>query len=195
MAQREHYRLRKIWGRITPLANYVAMTIQPVKEAWIHHTVTAMSAAYFNALKKERSATSKSERRRWRRIAVKMEKAHMRFLEEIAIGRGFDGVSYTDVVFPSGRVYVGRGFQKVGAHTYGRNSVSYGIVVVGNFETEKPTGRALKGVAFTIRKGKRWHRISKTVKIDGHYRAPGASTACPGRNLKAELDTIRRLAA
>ena len=193
--QNRYYRLRKVWGRITPLANYVVMTVQPVKEVWLHHTVTKMSDAYFSALKKEQAARTKADRRRWRKVAVKAEKAHTRYLEQIAIDRGFEGISYSQTVFPSGRVYVGRGFQRVGAHTYGRNSVSYGIVVVGNFETDKLTNKAFQGIVKTIRKGKKWHRIAKTVKIDGHYKAPGASTACPGRNVKTELPAIRRAAA
>lgn len=189
------YRLRKVWGRIVPLANYVLMTVRPVNEVWVHHSVTNMPAEYFDAISKERHSKDRAQRQQWRRVAVKMEKAHVKYLEQIALGRGFTGISYTDVVFPSGRVYVGRGFQRVGAHTADRNSVSYGIVLVGNYEIQTPTPEALSGVGRTIKRGRKWHKISKTSSIDGHQNAPGAATACPGTHVMSKLGVIRREAA
>lgn len=185
-----YYAIRKAWGRIVPLANYAYMTARPVAEVWIHHSVTNMPNDYLLLLKKAKAGNRKANRK-----ARRMEKAHNRYLEEVAIDRGFDGISYTDVVYPSGRVYMGRGFQRIGAHTYGRNSFSYGIVFVGNFELGPPSERAIKGAKFTINKGQKWHRIRKGCKVDGHRNAPGAATACPGRYLMARVPEIHESAA
>jgi hypothetical protein len=128
--------------------------------------------------------------RRYRRQSRRMEKQHMRTLEQIALSRGFSGISYTHVVFPSGRVWFGRGFRKVGAHTMGYNSTGFGVAAVGNYETDKPTEALLTGIARTFRKARKWRKASKDARIRGHRDV--SSTACPGKNLYAKLDQIAK---
>lgn len=183
------YRIRKLWRRITPLWKYAEMTIRPVEWVFIHHTALPMPPEYSKWLKIEFDRfRSPKERRHARRNAKRLERQMMRRLEEIAINRDFDGISYTDVVFESGRVYNGRGFKKIGAHTLGYNERGYGISAAGDFSRVAPTQRMLHGMAGTIAKGVRWRRIKKVFNTAPHSAVK--ATACPGAELKAEIPTI-----
>jgi len=66
------------------------------------------------------------------------EQAAMRELQRIAFDRGFNDISYSYLVFPSGNIYEGRGFEIEGAHTLGHNE-DIGCALVGNYETSKVT--------------------------------------------------------
>lgn len=50
------------------------------------------------------------------------------------LANGWAGVGYNELIYPNGDVYVCRGMN-VGAQCQGSNSVSYGISLVGNFDT------------------------------------------------------------
>ena len=116
----------------------------------------------------------------------------MRELQAIAFSRDFSDISYSFVIFPSGRVYRGRGWGVVGAHTEGSNSVTHAFCFVGNYELDRPTPQALESAAHLHRKGIRAGHIKPGGFIRGHREAPGAATACPGKNLFAKLDVIRQ---
>lgn len=155
------------WGAKRPRSSKQAM-IRPAHGTYIHHTVTSGG----NRTKKQ-------------------EKAHMRELQQIAFSRDFSDISYNFVVFPSGRVYKGRGWGVVGAHTAGSNSFAHAISFVGNYEGQKPTKESLEAARAVIRQGVRKGFIKKGGFVTGHRDAPGASTACPGKYLYAKIDTIK----
>jgi len=50
-------------------------------------------------------------------------------------------------------VYEGRGWDTVGAHTYGYNSESIGIAFIGNFSYRKPSAAALNAAKQLISYG------------------------------------------
>ena len=168
-------RPRGFWGAAQPQGSMYDMT-GVKKGVYVHHTVTALPDNY-------------EELGRNRTIAV--EKSHMRYLQQIAFGRGFSDISYNFVVFPSGRVYEGRGWAKVGAHNDGENSTTYGIVAVGNYETDRPTVSLIEGIVNCIRAGQANGRIAKDVWVRGHRDSD--ATACPGTYLYRRLPAIRRL--
>jgi len=128
---------------------------RPVAEVNIHHTVTA---------------------------ATGDPCGDMRVVENVLNQRDLDpGYSYT--AHPSGVILVGAGEMK-GAHTAGRNSVSYGISLIGNYDNQQPTLAQLVNVARTInllRLGGRLVPDLADLVIQGH-RATKA-TACPGANM------------
>lgn len=159
---------RKDWRAAKP-RNPRQKMIMPAAISYIHHTVTSG---------KPRTKAQ--------------EKAHMRELQQIAFNRGFSDISYNFVIFPSGRIYKGRGWGVVGAHTEGSNSVAHAFCFVGNFETDRPTAKALEATADLHRRGVKNCYIKRTAPIKGHREAPGAATACPGRNLFSKLDDIRQ---
>ena len=51
------------------------------------------------------------------------------------LANGWSGFGYNEYIRKDGRVYIGRG-DFIGAHTKNNNSISYGIAVEGNYDTE-----------------------------------------------------------
>lgn len=172
MLRKNRIRSRSEW-KAAPARSGRGSTARPVSKVFIHHTVT--------------SAVTRS---------VSQEKAHMRELQQIAFSRGFSDISYSFIVFPSGRMYEGRGWGVAGAHTLDHNSTAYGIALVGNFELYAPTDAALKAAARIIKKGRRasWIRPANQTQILGHRDSSSASTACPGKRLYSRLHYIKAMA-
>ena len=105
-------------------------------------------------------------------------------------GRGWADIGYSFVVDRVGGVYEGRGAGVQGAHTEGDNSRSHGICVIGNYESSMPPGATVSALRWLLRHGadQGWWPTPKFT--GGHRNAPGASTACPGARLYAELGAI-----
>lgn len=59
---------------------------------------------------------------------------------------GWDDIGYSFLIGADGRVYEGRGWHRVGAHTYHYNDVGIGIAVIGNFMTYLPNPAQLRAV-------------------------------------------------
>ncbi len=114
----------------------------------------------------------------------------MRLVEQVLHSRGL-APGYSFCVHPSGIILEGAG-GNVGAHTHGRNSVSYGIAFIGNYDQMQPTWAQLAATGYLIRvlqfTGFIVPELHK-VTIQGH-RATKA-TACPGANLAPRMDAIR----
>lgn len=140
-------------------------------DKWLHHTVTT-----------QLSETAKQ--------AVEM--AEVRELERIGQSRFKGGISYTFVVFPSGRIYEGHSIGRVGAHTKGQNSISVGIALAGNYEINEVTSAQKASLAWLLNHGveKGWWTENK---LDGGHRDTKA-TACPGKLAYAQIKNINKLA-
>lgn len=116
----------------------------------------------------------------------------MRDLEDIGEQRFKAGISYTDLIFPSGRIYEGHTIDREGAHTRGHNKTGRAICFVGNYENQKLTSAAEEAAAWLL--AHRW--------LSGHYAAIGftgghntvAATACPGRHVTERLPAINQRA-
>lgn len=122
----------------------------------------------------------------------------IRQIEQTGEDRFGRGISYTFAITPDGTVYEGHGIDREGTHTRGRNKTGRAIVFVGQFHpAEKaipatwPTPEALEACAQLVAHGYRevWWPDQIT---SGHRDAPGASTACPGDWLNAEIPAINR---
>lgn len=135
----------------------------PVTELWLHH-----------------SATSDAGERTVRAI----QKFHQ-------VNRGWADIGYNWLYSPStGKFYEGRGAGVQGAHTAGRNTVSHALCVLGNFEKQGVTDRTLEDLQAFLK----WHKQYGPDRFTGgHSDAPKANTACPGRNLQANLRAINGL--
>lgn len=143
----------------------------PAQEVWLHHSVTA-------------APPDDSAR----------EIAAMHVLEDIGQDRFGGGISYTFAVMPSGRVYEGHGVDREGAHTANRNSIARAIVLVGNYDEQRVTDAQIHAIAALLQHGRR-HGWWRNQRLDGgHQQAPGAQTACPGRNAMAVIGRINLLA-
>lgn len=141
-------------------------------DKWLHHSVTTQLD------------TDASQDR---------EEIEIRKLEDIGQSRFKGGISYTFVFAPSGRIYEGHSIGRVGAHTAGRNSISAGLCLLGNYEDNRVTVEQVAAVAWLLSHGitKGWWTENK---LDGGHRDTKA-TACPGRNGYSAISTINQAAA
>lgn len=112
----------------------------------------------------------------------------VRVIEQIGLAR-FKQFSYSYVIHPhDGEIFEGCGLQR-GAHTSQRNSTSFGICWIGNYEERAPKVQQVEATRWLI------HQLTKA----GHL-IPGAdiyghrdvyATACPGSGVYKLLPAIR----
>lgn len=129
----------------------------PVNTVFIHTAVTSQPS---------NDATFAEDAAAWRQI------------QAIGFGRGFDDISYSFGVAPSGRVFRGRGWRRVQAATLGYNDSSISIVTIGNTDTNKPTQKQLRSIIELIEHGQDHGHLTRRVDVRGHREV--AAKACPG---------------
>lgn len=102
------------------------------------------------------------------------ERKVMRNIQRFHVGtRGYRDIAYNYVIFPSGRVYEGRGYNKVGAHTLNHNH-DVGICFAGNFTSAAPTDAAVAS----------FKALRTRLEVSAGKAYPHSSTfatTCPGR--------------
>ena len=98
--------------------------------------------------------------------------------------RGFAGIGYNYYIDKSGLIYKGRPDLAQGAHALGKNKVSLGICLEGNFEEEYPTEKQIE----SLEKLSIFLCLKYDIKgILGHKEVQ--ETLCPGKNFP--LNEIR----
>lgn len=105
-------------------------------------------------------------------------------------GRGWADLGYHFVIDRGGCVWEGRSLAWQGAHVKNRNPGNVGILVMGNFEIQRPTEAQLASLERCLAAA----RISWNVpwsQVLSHREWPGATTLCPGRNLQDRFTAIR----
>ncbi|XP_005093494.1 peptidoglycan-recognition protein SC2-like [Aplysia californica] len=154
---------RAEWGARAPKAvSYLSK--QPVKYAFIHHSAEGECFSRANCSRAVRG----------------YQNYHMD-------SKGWDDVGYSFMVGGNGDIFEGRGWDKVGAHTFGYNTVGLGFCLSGNFMTHLPTKAQMDSVKALIKCGVDKGKIATNYTLRGH-RDMGA-TLCPGDKLYAEIKT------
>jgi hypothetical protein len=143
---------------------------KPVSELFLHHSVTKQLPV---------SAT------------VEAERAEMRSLDAIAHGRGFNGISYSWVIFPSGRCWEGRGWGIIEAATEGHNTSGDSIVFAGNYSAFALSPQQKQAVVALVNSAQRSGFLSaKGLNVRGHREVD--TTSCPGDKIsKAWIDSVQ----
>lgn len=94
---------------------------------------------------------------------------------------GWDDIGYNFLISSDGRVYVGRGWDYVGAHTKGYNYDSVGIAFIGTYNAIEPSHVQLNACLALLEEG------INLKKLVPNYRLYGArqlgSTESPGEML------------
>lgn len=123
-----------------------------------------------------------------------------------SIVRGWGDIGYNYLVGASGTIYEGRfgGDKVVAAHAVWRNISSAGVSALGNFESDALGDAQRAGIATALAYLSKKYGLDPsgtslfygktTHTILGHRDSDEASTACPGRNIYTQMDTLRRLA-
>lgn len=93
--------------------------------------------------------------------------------------RGWSGIGYNEIINPNGKAEVGRGYDAVGAHVAGFNSIAFGIALVGGVDkANKPDVKTITAAQWaTLEK-----RLRELVK-----KYPKA-VICGHRDLSPDLD-------
>ena len=100
-------------------------------------------------------------------------------IQDLHLSNGWAGVGYHKLVFADGSVADGRPDQTVGAHAFGANRRSLGIVLVGDFNRERPDPVQLESAARLTVELLKKYRLP--VEIVMPHRAVNTDTDCPGR--------------
>ncbi|MEM1445833.1 MAG: peptidoglycan recognition family protein [Planctomycetota bacterium] len=105
---------------------------------------------------------------------------------------GWADIGYHFIVDRDGRVLEGRNLRYQGAHVSENNEHNVGVMVLGNFNEQSPSRRQLTALNATL------NALAAAYQVPVHrvytHRELG-KTACPGRNLQAHMDRIRRTAS
>lgn len=154
---------RQQWGARAPRP----VTPRPERDivaVCYHHTVTAQPSPW-------RSGAA---------ICRQVQAEHMD-------GRGYADVGYHALVGPGGRVYAGRAFEALGAHSDGTydgasaNRVTLGVAFLGNYQHDRLTVRA-KRAALALEY--LWAlRLGRALDVTMHRETK--ATACPGDHVAA----------
>jgi len=134
----------------------------PAKEVWLHHTVT---------------------------VVTDDPHADARTVQRVGISR-FGYISYSYLVHPRGTVLEGQGL-RVGAHTKNRNSISFGVSLIGNYEERHMTAEQVESTRRLIDWLQDAGHLRRGVYPTGAHRDL-AQTACCGRHAYARIPELRQ---
>jgi len=102
---------------------------------------------------------------------------------------GWADIGYHFAIDPAGRVYECRPTAYQGAHVKDHNEQNLGVLVMGHHSAQSPSPEALHTLAsFVAAKQKRYGVPGSRVYTHRELRP----TECPGENLQARFDEIRR---
>jgi hypothetical protein len=137
----------------------------PAREVWLHHSVTGATGDPY---------------------------ADMRAIQRIGIQR-FGYFSYSWAAHPSGMVLEGQGL-RIGAHTAKRNSISFGVVLIGDYTRRKPTPEQIESIRQLIDWLQDEGHLRRGVYPTGGHRDAngGTSTACPGNMAYPVIPQLRQ---
>lgn len=153
---------RAQWGARPPRRR-LTMAL-PSRELWLHHTAGT-----------ERGISG------MRRI----QNQHMDV-------KGWDDIAYSVVIDPADlTVYEGRGPGVIGGHTFGHNSISHAICVMGDYDVLRPSDLLIAKIAEVVKHGNSqgWWPAA----LSGGHRDVRA-TQCPGNHLYPQIARINMLA-
>ena len=104
--------------------------------------------------------------------------------------KGWGDIGYHFVIDRAGVVWEGRELRWQGAHVKDRNEGNVGILVMGNFEIQRPTNAQLASLRSHLHAVCAYFSVPWT-RVFSHREWPGAQTLCPGRSLQQEFVTLR----
>uniref|UniRef100_A0A2M4AHI7 Putative peptidoglycan recognition protein long class n=1 Tax=Anopheles triannulatus TaxID=58253 RepID=A0A2M4AHI7_9DIPT len=91
----------------------------------------------------------------------------VRLLQEYHMdGKNYDDIIFNFLIGGDAKIYEGRGWHKVGAHTQGYNSKSIGIAFIGNYEyVDKPQDKQMKSLERLLEHGIEGGSLSSNYKV------------------------------
>ena len=165
---------RERWGAKTPVRARLTASARPYERITVHH-----SAEPTSDLGQQTTAEVADRLRRIQRFQMREW--------------GFGDVGYHFLIDPQGRVWQGRPMEWQGAHSDGDNNIAnIGICLLGNFDAERPTAKALRSLEQLIAALGQRHGIPRS-RVFGHDH--WKATECPGTYLNRWLAGYTKNAA
>ncbi|XP_072319348.1 N-acetylmuramoyl-L-alanine amidase-like [Eucyclogobius newberryi] len=153
------------WGAKSHIGTPIPLSL-PLDHLFVHHTYTPSTPCL--------SFTD----------CARDMRAMQRFHQE---ERGWNDIGYSFVVGSDGYVYEGTGWNTVGRHTRGQNSVGYGVSFIGNYSAVLPSRYSMdllqhQLVQCAVGRG----RLISNFTLKGHRQAVNYTT-CPGDAFFSEI--------
>jgi len=108
------------------------------------------------------------------------------------LGRNWGDIGYHLIIDRGGVLWQGRAVRYQGAHVSEHNEGNIGVLVMGNFDRQKPTAAQLATLRRVVTDLRTTYGI-KRGRVYTHKEWQGAQTACPGGNLQPRVDQLRRV--
>ncbi|XP_046807180.1 peptidoglycan-recognition protein LC-like isoform X1 [Lucilia cuprina] len=105
----------------------------------------------------------------------------------------WDDIGYNFLISSDGRVYVGRGWDAVGAHTKGYNYDSVGITFIGTYMKTPPTEAQLNACLLLLEEGLRLKKLAPNYHVYGARQF--SATESPGNMLYNRIKKWERWSA
>ncbi|XP_071036156.1 peptidoglycan-recognition protein SC2-like isoform X1 [Parasteatoda tepidariorum] len=147
---------REEWGAREP--KHIETMATPVPHLFIHHTAMGECFHFESCCK----------------MMQTIQNFHMD-------DRGWDDIGYNFLIGGDGKVYVGRGWNRVGAHTYGYNRNAVALSLMGDFSNKEPSSVMLNTTKSLIHHAMSENYVMENFKLHGHRDA--GPTECPGTAL------------
>ncbi|HZW09346.1 MAG TPA: peptidoglycan recognition family protein [Phycisphaerales bacterium] len=101
---------------------------------------------------------------------------------------GWADIGYHYVIDPAGRVWEARPVNLQGAHVKDNNEHNLGVMVMGNYDQQSPTGASTKALDDFVSAMMRKYRVPVSRVYTHQEIRP---TACPGRSLQYVMESTR----
>jgi len=108
------------------------------------------------------------------------------------IDRDWADIGYHLVIDRAGVLWQGRSIRWQGAHVQFHNEGNVGVLVMGNFEIQRPTAAQLATLRRVLADLRATYGVARG-RIYTHREWEDARTACPGTNLQSRMNPIRRI--
>lgn len=109
----------------------------------------------------------------------------IRSMQRHDISSGLGDIGFNFLIGGDGYIYEGRGWGIYGAHTYGVNCASVGVVFIGNYDRKRLRTRERNAFRLLVEEGLRLGELDQNYKLFGQYQVYGKPS--PGLHIRQEL--------
>jgi N-acetylmuramoyl-L-alanine amidase len=106
-----------------------------------------------------------------------VDKVDARFIHNMHLGFGWDGIGYHKIICRNGKIENGRPEYWIGAHVKGKNEISLGVCLIGQDNFTKKQFKSLEIIL------KKWKLTYPNAKIIGHRESTITNKTCPNFNV------------
>ena len=107
------------------------------------------------------------------------------------IERGWADIGYHYVIDRAGRIWSARSARYQGAHVKDWNEKNLGIMLLGNFDQQKPSLAQRTTLQSALQSSMHLHRVPIRL-VHTHQELARGRTRCPGNSLQRYVDYLRR---